>query len=49
MKKLNVIKKHFFFLNLRFFVKIITPHAMIKYKLIDFAPIKKSMLTYKLP
>ena len=49
MKNLNV-KKLFFFFNLRFFSFVKTsPTRRIKYKLIDFAPINKSIMTFNLP
>ena len=37
-----------FFLNLKFFMKIIPPHANIKYKMSDFDPFNKSIMANKL-
>ena len=48
MKKLNLINKNIFFCNLRFFVKLIPPHAT-KYEMTDFAPSNKPIMTNKLP
>ena len=45
-EKFKCIKKIEFFFNLRFFLKT-SPTRRIKYKVIDFAPINKSIMTYK--
>ena len=47
MENFNVIKKNFFF-KFEILCKNIPPRH-IKYKVIDFAPINKSIMAYKLP
>ena len=50
MKNFNVIKKiNIFFLKFEIFFKKHPPTRHIKYKVIDFAPINKSIMVYKFP
>ena len=48
MENLNVTKIFFFLKSLRFYVKTF-PTRHVKYKVINFAPVNKSIMAYNLP